>query len=340
MKIELMQLAGRDGDTAYNLTRTLNAIATCDADTELLVFPETHLSGFVGAGELARVAEPLHGPSLQKVLQAVRERDVSVVVGIAEKHDGVYYNTSVLVTPEGIALAYRKTHLWPTERGDFCPGDRFATVSWRGIRIGLLICYDIEFPETSRALGQLGVDLIIVTNGNMDPYGPVHRTAIMARAQENQAFAVMVNRVGAGDDGLVFAGASTVVDPFGRVLFEAGREELRQGVALEPHLQNTVIGFAQDGLPSRVWIRDLEGTKLVPEIWPAERLSALDERTRSSVYYSAQKAWQRVGYCALVNNLGEAIFHLANGSGMLEQQLWDRIGDLLHAQSTRLGHPT
>jgi siderophore synthetase component len=112
-----------------------------------------------------------------------------------------------------------------------------------------------------------------------------------------------------------------------------------QGVVLEPHLQNTLIGFAEDGLPSQVWIRDLEGTKLVPEIWPAERLSALDERTRQSVYYSAQKAWQRVGYCALVNNLGEAIFHLANGSSALEQQLWARIGDLLHRQSARLGHP-
>ncbi|ONH49521.1 iron transporter [Pseudomonas gessardii] len=114
----------------------------------------------------------------------------------------------------------------------------------------------------------------------------------------------------------------------------------RQGVALEPHLQNTVIGFAENGLPSQVWIRDLEGTKLVPEIWPTERLSALDERTRSSVYYSAQKAWQRVGYCALVNNLGEAIFHLANGSGSLEQQLWAQVGDLLHVQSARLDHPT
>ncbi|MDQ3203338.1 MAG: iron transporter [Pseudomonadota bacterium] len=114
----------------------------------------------------------------------------------------------------------------------------------------------------------------------------------------------------------------------------------RQGVVLEPHLQNTVIGFGEDGLPVQIWIRDLEGTKLVPEIWPAERLSALDERTRSSVYYSAQKAWQRVGYCALVNNLGEAIFHLANGSDVLEQQLWARIGDLLHAQSALLGHPT
>ena len=113
----------------------------------------------------------------------------------------------------------------------------------------------------------------------------------------------------------------------------------RQGVALEPHLQNTVIGFAPDGRPARVWIRDLEGTKLVPHIWPAERLGALDERTRNSVYYNEQKAWQRVGYCALVNNLGEAIFHLANASAALEQQLWARIARLLEAQSARLDHP-
>ena len=233
MNIEMVQLAGRDGDTAYNLTRTLNAIATCAGDTDLLVFPETHLTGFVGGQQLAQVAEPLDGPTLHAVLQAVRERGVGVVVGIAEVHEGTIYNTSVLVTPEGITLQYRKTHLWPSERGDFCPGDRFTTVVWQGVRIGLLICYDIELPETSRALAQLGAELIIVTNGNMDPYGPVHRTAIMARAQENQAFAVMANRVGAGDDGLVFAGGSMAVDPFGRVLVEAGREENRQVVALD-----------------------------------------------------------------------------------------------------------
>ena len=233
MKIELVQLAGRDGDTAYNLSRTLNAITTCANDTDLLVFPETQLTGFVGGQRLAQVAEPLTGPTLQAVMGAVRERGVSVVVGIAENHHGTFYNTSVLVTPEGVALQYRKTHLWPTERGDFCPGDRFTTVLWQGVRVGLLICYDIELPETARALAQLGAELIIVTNGNMDPYGPVHRTSIMARAQENQVFALMVNRVGAGDDALVFAGGSMVVDPFGRVLFEAGREETRQVVELD-----------------------------------------------------------------------------------------------------------
>lgn len=233
MNIELVQLAGRDGDTAYNLSRTLSAIASCADDTALLVFPETHLTGFVGGQQLAQVAEPLTGPTLGAVLQAARERGVSVVVGLAENHHGTFYNTSVLVTPEGIALQYRKTHLWPSERGDFTPGDRFTTVLWQGVRVGLLICYDIELPETGRALAQLGAELIIVTNGNMDPYGPVHRTSIMARAQENQAFAVMVNRVGSGDDGLVFAGGSMAVDPFGRVLLEAGRDEIRHVVALD-----------------------------------------------------------------------------------------------------------
>lgn len=233
MKIELVQLAGRDGDTAYNLSRTLNAIATCAGDTDLLVFPETYLSGFVGGAQLAQVAEPLHGTTLQTMLQAVRERGVAVVLGFAEVHQGRFYNSAVLVTPEGIALQYRKTHLWPSERSDFSPGDRFTTVLWRGVRVGLLICYDIELPETSRALAQLGAEVVIVTNGNMDPYGPVHRTAIMARAQENQLFAVMVNRVGAGDDGLVFAGGSMAVDPFGRVLFEAGRDEVRHVVELD-----------------------------------------------------------------------------------------------------------
>src|SRR5690606_6435040 len=115
-------------------------------------------------------------------------------------------------------------------------GDRMSTVMWKGIRVGLMICYDIEFPEPARALGQLGAQLLIVTNGNFDPYGPTHRTCVMARALENQAFAVMVNRVGQGDDGLVFAGGSAVVDPFGDLLVEAGRDEATLRLSLDVQL--------------------------------------------------------------------------------------------------------
>ncbi|AOE84214.1 carbon-nitrogen hydrolase family protein [Pseudomonas sp. TCU-HL1] len=233
MKVELVQLAGRDGDTAYNLERTLRAIAACAPDTDLVVFPETQLMGFPTEENVAAVAEPLDGPSVQAVQRAARERNVAVVVGVAENDAGTFYNTTLLITPEGIALRYRKTHLWASDRGIFTPGDRYATALWKGVRVGILICFDIEFPESARALGQLGAELILVTNGNMDPYGPTHRTAIMARAMENQAYAVMVNRVGEGDGGLVFAGGSAVVDPFGQLLCEAGREECRQIVELD-----------------------------------------------------------------------------------------------------------
>lgn len=233
MKVELIQLAGRDGDTAYNLARTLEAIAACAADTDLVVFPETQLMGFPTADNIAALAEPLTGPSVQAIVQAARQQRIAVTLGVAENDNGRFYNTTLLITPEGIALRYRKTHLWASDRGIFEPGDRYATALYQGVRIGLLICFDIEFPESARALGQLGAELILVTNGNMDPYGPVHRTAIMARAMENQAFAVMVNRVGSGDDGLVFAGGSAAVDPFGQLLCEAGREACRQIVHLD-----------------------------------------------------------------------------------------------------------
>ena len=89
MNIELVQLAGRDGDTAYNLSRTLSAIASCADDTALLVFPETHLTGFVGGQQLAQVAEPLTGPTLGAVLQAVRERGVSALVEAGVKPCGL-----------------------------------------------------------------------------------------------------------------------------------------------------------------------------------------------------------------------------------------------------------
>lgn len=106
----------------------------------------------------------------------------------------------------------------------------------------------------------------------------------------------------------------------------------KQGVVFEPHLQNTVIGF-HNGLPHKIWIRDLEGTKLLPEFWPATRLSELQARARQSVYYEREKGWKRIAYCLLVNNFSEAIFHLAAGHDedncqeniRLECELWQLL---------------
>jgi siderophore synthetase component len=114
------------------------------------------------------------------------------------------------------------------------------------------------------------------------------------------------------------------------------------GVVLEPHLQNTLLGF-EDGLPARVWVRDLEGTKLTDSAWAGERLEGVSARARESLLYPRALGWKRVAYCALINNLGEAMFHLAAGAGdghafeRLEQRLWDVVGGIALSWSARFG---
>lgn len=98
----------------------------------------------------------------------------------------------------------------------------------------------------------------------------------------------------------------------------------KHGVAFEPHLQNTLIGFEQE-MPCCVWIRDLEGTKLLPEFWPEDSLNKLSERARQSVYYSREQGWNRIGYCTFINNISEAIFFIAEGDEPLEQTLWNAV---------------
>lgn len=236
MQAELAQLELVDGDVGHNTRKVIETIgrANVAGGTKLVVFPEATLSGFPTRENVSDVAQSLDGPALTAVRDAARRAGASVAVGLAEREGARFYNTTVLVDDKGeIALRYRKTHLWASDVGVFTPGDRFETCLWNGLTVGLLICYDIEFPETARAVAALDADLLIVTNGNMDPFGPVHRRAITARAMENQMFALMVNRCGTGDDNLTFPGESALVDPFGEIVAAAGAQETLLGVDID-----------------------------------------------------------------------------------------------------------
>jgi siderophore synthetase component len=109
------------------------------------------------------------------------------------------------------------------------------------------------------------------------------------------------------------------------------------GVVFEPHLQNVMVGL-QDGLPARLYIRDLEGTKLVTGYWPQERLAQLPQRVRQSVEYSAEQGWQRVAYCLFINNFSQAVFYLAAGSRELETALWRGLAQSLEDYQRRHGN--
>ncbi|WP_410012462.1 carbon-nitrogen hydrolase family protein [Sodalis sp. C49] len=233
MQLELIQARNREGDIKGNMAQAVMHIERCSPQTQLVIFPETFLTGFAENGHVDDRALRLDGPEIATLKALSVRRDIAIAIGLLERDEQGVFNTTVFITPEdGVAFKYRKTHLWPDERALVLAGDRLVCGLWRGKRIGLLICYDIEFPETARALAAMGCDLLVVTNGNMDPYGPVHRHAALARAFENQIFFAMTNRAGAGA-GFTFAGESAVVDPYGNLLGALGRQEATLRVTLD-----------------------------------------------------------------------------------------------------------
>jgi (R)-amidase len=223
--IRLFQASCRDGDTAFNLDKALSAIAASAGHTDLLVFPETFIHGFPTPDNVAQLAEAVDGPSIAAIQAAARQANVSVAIGFAEAEHGRFFNSALLINTNGeVLLHYRKSHLYLSDQGVFERGGEFPVCEWNGLQLGLLICFDIEFPEAARALARNGAELLVVLDGNMQPYGHVHRQMLPVRAMENQLAIVMCNRVGASEH-YTFCGESHVADPFGRSLLVAGSEE-------------------------------------------------------------------------------------------------------------------
>jgi len=201
----------------------LGAIAAATGKTDLLVFPETCLQGFPTPATIASLAEPVSGPSVSAIRLAAKRAGVSVAFGFAEEDDGRFFNTALLVDVDAdgeVRLKYRKSHLYESDAGVFEPGGEYPVCEWQGCKLGLLICFDIEFPESARALAHNGAELIVVLDGMMEPYNHVHRTMLPVRAMENQLFIALCNRVGQGER-YRFCGQSQIADPFGSNLMIA-----------------------------------------------------------------------------------------------------------------------
>lgn len=224
VNIALAQLICEDGHVENNLARLDQVVDKYGHSHDLILFPETFIAGFPPPEVCRELAEPLDGPIVNHLEHKAREANTSIVVGLYEKEGENIYNTTVLVGPTGLLLSYRKTHLWAGEEKAVKAGEYFRSRNWQGTKVGLLICYDIEYPETARAVASMGTELLLVTDGNWD--GPVHRVAVQARAQENQMFVALTNRLGQlEDEDITFCGESVIVDPYGRIIAEAGREE-------------------------------------------------------------------------------------------------------------------
>jgi (R)-amidase len=221
-----------DGDKQKNLAAAGAAVAAAArAGARLVVLPEYVLTGFP-ADRMRELAEPLDGPSLAAFGRMAGEAGLCLVAGLprlgapSAGGEAAIHDTTVVIAPDGELLtAYDKTHLFDREKAVFTPGAALEPpFVWGGVRFGVLCCFDIELPEPARTLTLRGAQCLLVPSANMEPWGPSHRAFVRSRALENHAFVAYANAVGPAS-GYVFEGESCLVDPLGRVLCDAGREQ-------------------------------------------------------------------------------------------------------------------
>jgi predicted amidohydrolase len=235
MRLSLFQGPLHPGSVTETLAVLQSAVSSVNAD--LLICPELFLTGYnIGVDRLRALAEPADGPSAHRVAAMARQARVAVLYGYPERAaDGRLYNAAILVGPDGgVRANFRKLHLFGAmETEVFTPGDdAFVMAEIAGMKLGILICYDVEFPETVRGLALRGADLVAVPTALMRPYEFVPRVLIPTRAYENSVCVAYANRCGREGD-LVYPGESCIVGPDGADLARAGDGEAVISAALD-----------------------------------------------------------------------------------------------------------
>jgi predicted amidohydrolase len=229
MRVAIYQCESRPTRVAANLDRLARAASDAAArGAELLLCPEMFLTGYnIGSAVAHRLAEARDGASARAVMHIARESQLAILYGYPEMGAGdAIYNAVQLVGADGSLANYRKTHLFgELDRSMFsASAAQSPVIDFGGWRLGMLICYDVEFPENARQLALAGADLILVPTANMAPYDVVATTIVPARAFENQVYVAYANYCGS-ERQIHYCGLSCVAAPDGTDAARAGQSE-------------------------------------------------------------------------------------------------------------------
>ena len=219
MRLAAFQMEARAGDVAANLSMIGEAAAEAKAaGAALMVAPELATTGY-GAGDAIReLAEPADGSQVAAIQELAARHGIVLVVGFAERAAGTVYNSAVLAHPDGWRKVYRKCQLYGAyERDLFAPGDKAPAVFSIGdVKAGILICFDVEFPEMVRRLAVAGADLVLVPTAQPDTPDAsfIAEKIVPVRAFENGIAIVYADHAGR-DTRFAYAGRSCIALPDG-----------------------------------------------------------------------------------------------------------------------------
>lgn len=224
-KAALVQFPCKIGDKPYNTKKMAEyAKLAKKKKASLLIFPELVLTGYTTRDLVYDLAEEIPGPATEKIEQLAQNENLYLIFGMPErssKGDAVLFNTAVLVGPEGYIGKYRKWYL-PThsvfeEKRYFRLGYQTPVFETEIGKVGMLICYDIFFPEIARVLRLQGARFIICISASPATRKTYFETLTMARAIENTCYLAYVNLVGI-ENGLQFWGGSRLISPTGHIV--------------------------------------------------------------------------------------------------------------------------
>jgi predicted amidohydrolase len=241
IQLAVVQMEPLIGEKSKNIAKTTRLInKAADKGAQLIIFPELCNSGYIfnTRNEAFELAESItNGPTVTQWTKLTRERNIYLVAGIAEKDGEKLYNSAVLIGPKGVIGTYRKLHLWFEEQLFFHPGNLGLPVFHLPFGcLGMHICYDLWFPETSRILALQGADIICSPTNWVPSSKPFYDEAnrcianylAIATAQSNAVFIACADRIGV-ERGQPFEGRSIIIEPSGRTIAgpaSANREEV------------------------------------------------------------------------------------------------------------------
>lgn len=225
LKVAAIQMDCMLADKKANFNKAEKFIAdAAEQGAKLIVLPELFSTGYRVEEQDYELAESLTGPTLQWLQQQAALYDIFLAAAIIELgEDNSLYDTAVLVGSEGLLGSQRKMHLWGAEGQRFARGEQIDVIQLPFAKVGLLICYEIGFPEMARIQTQKGADILIYTSAFGRARVYAWDVASRSRALENGVFVIACNRCGKDKD-TDFGGLSRIVAPDTRVLAEAGAD--------------------------------------------------------------------------------------------------------------------
>lgn len=229
MRISSIQMDVELGNPKANREKAARLVEEAMVNNpDVIVLPETWNIGFFPENhdELA----DSEGECTIDLLGRLAEKfGVNIIGGsVVNKMRGRIYNTSYSFDRQGKVIAtYNKIHLFSPSHEDkhFEHGKELCTLELDGVKVGVIICYDLRFPELARSLALQGIQILFVPAEWPHPRSHHWRTLAMARAIENQMFVVAVNGVGKAGE-TQYCGNSLIVDPWGEIIADAGEEEI------------------------------------------------------------------------------------------------------------------